>query len=534
MKSLIMIGRTIGHYRIVGQLGRGGSGTVYRAVDESLNRDVAIKVLNPDAADPGAMKRFRAEATILAQLNHPGIATIYEFFHSDADLLMVIELVCGETLDSLSDRLGPLPPDRAAYLIEQILSALQHAHGAGVVHRDMKPTNVMVTDAAAVKLMDFGIARIRGGERITIDGSMMGTPAYMAPEQVLSHDVDGRTDLYSVGVILYRLLTASLPFNADTPIALLQRQLSDTPTPPSFRRDTLPGWCDTIVQRALAKAPADRFQTAEEFRQTLARAAGLVTATDLTNAFVRADRAHDQAHLQPVRTPTIRLSNDNAGLAAAMVSPSLVTGSSEWSTRLQSALASATKQGLAIVRRNQRVAVAVVTTVVVVASLVLSVVATLGRSPSEPMTTASRPADVPRTAAPESFESKALVGIGRKQRERDARLVLTDGNVILVADDRMLRSVPYEHVTSINYSHSRDPLWRSPAGPAPVTHASGGILRALRLDATRHWISLETSTPDRFVVLSFDEAQVHRVLSALEKRTGLTAQLLGRRTEVRH
>src|SRR5919109_4664338 len=123
-----MIGRTIGKYRIVGQLGRGGAGIVYKAIDDTLHRDVAIKTLNPDLANSEVMKRFRAEATILARLNHPHIATIYELFRSDADLLMVMEFVRGETLDRLSQRLGPMPPDSAAYVIDRILSGLEHAH----------------------------------------------------------------------------------------------------------------------------------------------------------------------------------------------------------------------------------------------------------------------------------------------------------------------------------------------------------------------------------------------------------------------
>src|SRR5688500_7976686 len=140
-----MIGRTIGKYRIVGQIGRGGSGIVYRAIDGTLHRDVAIKTLNPDLSNTEVLKRFHAEATILAKLNHPHIATIYELFRADGDLLMVMEFVRGETLEKLSERLGPIAPDRAAYLIDLILSALEHAHREGVVHRDVKPANVMVT-----------------------------------------------------------------------------------------------------------------------------------------------------------------------------------------------------------------------------------------------------------------------------------------------------------------------------------------------------------------------------------------------------
>jgi eukaryotic-like serine/threonine-protein kinase len=267
-----MIGTTVGKYRIVEKLGRGGMGTVYKAVDETLDRDVAIKVLNPDLTDDAVLKRFRAEAVTLARLNHPGIATIYELHHQGDELLMVMEFVRGETLHDLSDRLGPLQPPQAAHLCTQVLDALAHAHRGGVVHRDLKPANVMITDSGSVKVMDFGIARVLGSEHFTHGGYMMGTPAYMAPEQVLGREIDGRADLYSVGVLFYRLLAGRLPFNADTAISMVQMQISEAPTPIASVRRGLPAWCTTIVERSLAKSPADRFQTAEEFRSALAAA----------------------------------------------------------------------------------------------------------------------------------------------------------------------------------------------------------------------------------------------------------------------
>jgi serine/threonine protein kinase len=276
-----MIGKTIGKYRIVGQLGRGGMGTVYKAVDEVLDREVAIKVLNAKIADTEMVERFRTEAITLAKLTHPDIATIFELFRSETDLLMVMELVRGETLDKISDRSGGLPPEHAAYLIDMVLSALAHAHHAGIVHRDIKPANIMVTEHR-VKIMDFGVATVRGAEHA--DGGMMGTVAYMSPEQVLGHEVDGRADLYSVGVVLYRLLTGSLPFKGDTTTGTLRKQISDAPVALDWHREGLPDWCGTILQRALAKSPADRFQTAEEFRETLGKMAGLLT-TEMTKSF---------------------------------------------------------------------------------------------------------------------------------------------------------------------------------------------------------------------------------------------------------
>lgn len=276
-----MIGTTVGKYRITERLGRGGMGIVYKALDESLYREVAIKVLNPDITDTELMKRFRVEAMSLARLNHPGIATIYELHQHGDDLLMVMEYVRGETLQSLSERLGPLDPPQAAHICTQILDALAHAHRAGIVHRDLKPANVMVGDTGVVKIMDFGIARMLGGESFTNAGYMMGTPAYMAPEQVLGQDIDGRADLYSVGVLFYRLLTRELPFQADTAIAMAQKQVAEAPTPLGTFRPNLPPWCEAIISKALQKAPSDRFQSAEAFRSAITSAVTPAALGDL-------------------------------------------------------------------------------------------------------------------------------------------------------------------------------------------------------------------------------------------------------------
>ncbi len=303
-----MIGRTIGKYRIVGQLGRGGAGVVYKAVDETLHRDVAVKTLNPDLANTEVMSRFRAEATILARLNHPQIATIFELFRADGDLLMVMEFVRGESLDKLSERLGAISPERAAYVIDQILSALEHAHRAGVVHRDVKPANVMVTDEGSIKIMDFGIARVLGAEQKTVDFRLMGTPAYMSPEQVLGEEVDGRSDLYSVGVLFYRLLSGALPFAADTALGMLQRQIRDTPIPLCAHRGGLPDWCEAIVQRALAKTQGERFQSAEEFREALSRATGPLAMAELAKTFAVSGR--EAIVPPPAITDTLDLSQE--------------------------------------------------------------------------------------------------------------------------------------------------------------------------------------------------------------------------------
>ncbi len=299
-----MIGETIGKYRIVARLGRGGIGTVYQAVDQTLEREVAIKVINPGLTESDLLKRFRAEAITLARLNHPNIATLYELGQHGDELLMVMEFVRGETFDKLSERVGPMPFERAAQLIAQVLDALGHAHHVGIVHRDIKPANLILSESGVVKVMDFGIARMVGTEHLTDDGTMMGNPAYMAPEQVMGTEVDGRADLYSVGVILFRMLTGHLPFKADTVVALVEKQVKDPPTPLRQYRAELPAWCEQILDRALAKPPEARYQTADEFRSALMLSAALAPATEVTSVLAAGGVTADLKKTAPDEMPS--------------------------------------------------------------------------------------------------------------------------------------------------------------------------------------------------------------------------------------
>ena len=587
-----MIGKTIGKYRIVGQLGRGGAGIVYKAVDETLNRDVAVKTLNPDLANTEVMSRFRAEATILAKLNHPLIATIFELFRSDNDLLMVMEFVRGETLDKLSERLGPIAPDRAAYLIDLILSALEHAHREGVVHRDVKPANVMVTSEGSIKIMDFGIARVLNAEQKTVDFRLMGTPAYMSPEQVMGEEVDGRSDLYSVGVLFYRLLTGALPFTADTALSMLQRQIRDTPTPVLVHRPSLPAWCDQIVSRALAKTPADRFQSAEEFRDALGRATG-PPAADFAKTFAVADGQNPPV---PVLGPTdtIDLSRHEAVVGAPVTptatAPVAARGARKTFAsvaRIAAAVIVGVGIGYAALRGTSESQAELPVGAVAKASVPADPVEPEPALVSTPLNAVPRPesstpaakapapavevvrvpepepepepepvvaAPAPRRAAvapakpvkettrveerpappsetvPEAslvFETRAFVGT-RKPKEHSAQLVLGDGKITIIPTSdpsRTLCAIPYGRVISIYLSKSRDPLWNSPQGPAPVARA-GGTLSKFGIAATREWISLRTSTDEQFVAMRFDEVIIKRVLLALEERTGHTPEVV--------
>jgi Protein kinase domain len=489
-----MIGQTIGKYRVTGQLGRGATGLVYRAVDATLDREVAIKVLNPDLASPDIIKRFRVEATTLARLNHPDIATIYELLPSGDDLLMVMELVRGQTLDRLLERHGPMSPELAAPIIDRILSALEHAHRAGIVHRDMKPANVMVTIAGGVKIMDFGIARVRGAEHMTIDGLMMGTPAYMAPEQGLGEEVDERTDIYSVGVVFYRLLSGALPFKADSPIAMLQRKVVDAPLPLREQRDELPEWCEAVAQRALARLPADRYQTAEEFRQAL-RAAGPDLTIDIAKACdVEEDAACSPAQAEPVGSPEV--------------------SRTETIVVAHTARASITQTAKGLVRRGKPSgAQAVVMTAILVASLaMLAYVAP--RPPGPERTTPAPP-------PPLAFDIRVVVGVGERQRQPEAQLLLGSGNLTVLVDqaEDPLYSAPYKTIRSISYSRTAEPMWQSAQGPARVARIRSGVLGELGILQERHWVSVRTAE-DRFVILRAGERLVAAMLTALEERTG--------------
>jgi len=266
-----MVGQNIGKYQVLDRIGRGGMGTVYRAIDETLRREVAVKVLNAELNDPAVAKRFQAEAITVARLNHPGIATVYELFQNDGQWLMVMEFVRGETLEGLVTRKGPLPIDQAADISMQALGALAHAHNLGVVHRDLKPANLMLGDSGLVKIMDFGIARVAGTEHLTNAGFMMGTPAYMAPEQVLGEDIDARCDIYAMGAVLFYLLTGQLPFKGKSPFEMAQAHLRDEPILLRTLRLDMPEWAEQIIDRALQREVMKRFQNAPLFHDAIRR-----------------------------------------------------------------------------------------------------------------------------------------------------------------------------------------------------------------------------------------------------------------------
>lgn len=268
-----MIDRVVGtNYRIVEKIGEGGMGAVYRAVDQMLDREVALKAIRPELArEPEIVQRFRAEAKTLARIHHGAIANVYSFFYEGEELFLAMELVGGRSLARVLASDGPIPWERAVALLATAMDGIQVAHDAGIVHRDLKPENLMVTDAGTIKVMDFGIARVMGTGHLTRTGLLVGTLRYMSPEQIRGEEVDGRADVYALGAVLYEMLTGRPPFEGASDWAILRAQIEETPRPPSEKIPLLPWWIDRAVLKALAKVPAERFQTVEEMRRTLLR-----------------------------------------------------------------------------------------------------------------------------------------------------------------------------------------------------------------------------------------------------------------------
>jgi serine/threonine-protein kinase len=275
-----------GRYELDGVVGRGGMAEVYRARDIRLDRIVAIKTLRTDLArDQIFQARFRREAQSAASLNHPSIVAVYDTGEDMTAGLpvpyIVMEYVDGRTVRDLLQEGHRLLPERSLEIIDGVLRALDYSHQAGIVHRDIKPGNVMVTRNGDIKVMDFGIARAMSDAQATMTqtAQVIGTAQYLSPEQARGERVDSRSDLYSTGCLLYELLTGRPPFTGDSPVAIAYQHVRENPVPPSRVDPDVPPWADAIVLKAMAKSPADRYQTAGDMRADLQRAASGMPVT---------------------------------------------------------------------------------------------------------------------------------------------------------------------------------------------------------------------------------------------------------------
>jgi serine/threonine protein kinase len=264
----------LGKYEILEELGRGGFAAVYKARDTQNDRLVALKVMAPHLLwDTDFARRFRAEFETVAALHHPNIVSVYEHAEADGQPYIAMEVLPGVTLKQLLEKHGgPLSLEQALRLVQQVASALTFALRRGIVHRDLKPSNIMVDAQGRVKLTDFGLAKATARTVQTTTGRIFGTPEYMSPEQVRGDELDHRSDVYALGVILYQVLTGKVPFANENPLAVIHGHCEREPPPPSELNPALPAPVEAVVLKALAKSRADRFQSAQELAHYLRRA----------------------------------------------------------------------------------------------------------------------------------------------------------------------------------------------------------------------------------------------------------------------
>jgi serine/threonine protein kinase len=261
-----------GRYQIIEELGRGGMGKVYRVKDKKLNEEVALKLIKPEiASDERTLERFGNELKIARKIVHKNVGRMYHLSEEKGTYYISMEYVPGENLKSSIRRFGPLPVGKTIFLAEQICEGLAEAHRLGVVHRDLKPGNIMIDTEGNARIMDFGIARSLSGKGITGTGVIIGTPEYMSPEQVEGKDIDQRSDIYSLGVVLYEMVTGRRPFEGDTPLSVAHKQKYEAPVDPRKLNTRLSESLSRVVLRCLEKEKGKRYQSAEELRSELTR-----------------------------------------------------------------------------------------------------------------------------------------------------------------------------------------------------------------------------------------------------------------------
>jgi serine/threonine-protein kinase len=259
-----------GRYELGRQLGAGGMARVYLAYDRVLDREVAVKVLSERyAADPAFVERFRREASAAAGLNHPNIVAVYDRGEAESTYYIVMEFLAGPDLKRVIREHGPLPPAQAVDYALQILSALAAAHKRGIIHRDIKPQNVMVGDDGRLRVADFGIARADADAQMTEAGSVIGTAQYLSPEQARGEEVTAASDTYATGIVLYEMLTGRVPFDGDRPVTVAMKQINEPPVPPQVFEPGIPDELNDVVLKALEKRPGARFTSAEDFTAAL-------------------------------------------------------------------------------------------------------------------------------------------------------------------------------------------------------------------------------------------------------------------------
>jgi tRNA A-37 threonylcarbamoyl transferase component Bud32 len=497
-----VIGRSIGNYKIARVLGEGGMGTVYLAEHPMIGKRVAVKMLRPDlGTDPGLVSRFFQEAKAVNEIRHPNIVDISDFGHTDDGIVyFVMELLEGQ---SLRDRLtaGPMPIDQTITVARQVIDALAAAHRVGIIHRDLKPDNIFLVGDAELpggfraKLFDFGVAKLLGDKQQqvghkTIDGAVVGTPFYMSPEQALCHDVGVSADVYAMGVVIYEMLTGTVPFQSEQLVLLLNAILKQPAPPPSRLRPSTPAWLDRLVLRCLEKDPEARPRSMEEVNAVLAAGSAEMSggeaalgeaalgATMIAPAGIvpaPAGAATAQVRASVARQPTIASS---AAVPAEDASTSATQAPRQTAARGGTARPSEPKGGLRRLRdyldtrRVQRVAIPliVIVAVIVVASIFLSAAA------QRPVTEL-----VPDLASPPPPPSHASIHLNSEP---------AGAEVIRLTDNRQLGTTPLVDIRpadgrQVNYRFHRAG-YTDVQIPFQITSAGKFELTATLIPVERH------------------------------------------------
>jgi tRNA A-37 threonylcarbamoyl transferase component Bud32 len=324
----IQSGQMLGPYRIINQIGRGGMANVYKAYQPSVDRYVAIKVLPSQLAESKEFAaRFQQEARIIASLEHPHILPVFDYGESEGVAYFVMRYLEAGTLKDRMVAGRPLPLNEIDRLFTQLADALSYAHSRGVIHRDLKPANALIDSRGNVFLTDFGIARLMesASPRLTQTDAILGTPAYISPEQAQAHPVDQRSDIYSLGIILYEMVTGGVPFVAETPLAVLFKHISDPLPPPSVVKPDIPPTIEQVILKALAKNPDDRFDSATEFVEAWKRALEQRETVKHTPEAVTVPPARTITPAQPQqKTGTVTRTATKAGMPTLWIAGCLV------------------------------------------------------------------------------------------------------------------------------------------------------------------------------------------------------------------
>ncbi len=406
-----LVGQTIGRYQITEHLGRGGMAEVYKAYQPSLDRYVAIKVMHTFLADDkDFLTRFEREAKVVATLRHPNIVQVHDFDVQNGQYYMVMEYIDGVTLksmlESMQERGDWMSLNDTALVILSVGSALKYAHDRKMVHRDVKPANVMIASDGHVILTDFGIAKIMTATNLTASGAMVGTPSYMSPEQGMGQPGDERSDIYSLGVMLYQLAVGRLPYDADTPLAVVLKHINDPLPIPRAVKPDLPEDVERVILKALAKNPEDRYQNASELLADLKRAMGMaadITPTDMIKpgSVIKLSSATVVGRIGAVTPPIAGAPSDTGRLGAASTvaragAPGAVVGP-------RGTAEAVAEPALPVAGRPKWLIPVIILGLLVLAGGGVALVASGGATPPTPTPTATLPPTAASTSTPTEF-----------------------------------------------------------------------------------------------------------------------------------